>query len=290
MSTKNTNYWIDFFLAAKLPQSVATKYAMIFTDHRIQESMLEDLTKDMLYDMGIKTIGDIIAILKHAREVADERIQYELMSKHSSEPKRAIPQPTLGNRVSSTHQPISGANVSSSTAIRPFKRKVEMDEPRTSMEQKIKRVVSSPVATRTVAAVGKTIPSPRTVTFPEKKLNSSTHQDSANLSVFQRLGAESNDRNRPINVKAKTPDQKLAISRVVTGSSKITIGSGIMKSRIGEGVKQRLGSINNSGKQSDKFRINSRQIVSSTLRSKPNKSTTISLKKSIFDRLGNRTF
>lgn len=252
--------------------------------------MLEDLTKDMLYDMGIKTIGDIIAILKHAREVADERIQYELMSKHSSEAKRVIPQAILANRVSSTHQPISGANVSSSTAIRPLKRRVEMEEPRTLMEPKFKRVISSPAVTRTVATVGKITPSARTVTFPEKNLNTSTHQDSANLSVFQRLGAGSNDKSRSINIKAKISDQKPPISRVVTDSSKITIGSDIRKSRIGDGVKQRLGSTKNSGKLSDKLRINSRQIVSSTIRSKPNKSTTISLKKSIFDRLGNRTF
>ncbi|XP_074600476.1 uncharacterized protein LOC141854611 [Brevipalpus obovatus] len=290
MLTKDTNYWIDFFLAAKLPQSVATKYAMIFSDHRIQESMLEDLTKDMLYDMGIKTIGDIIAILKHAREVADERIQYELMSRHISEAKRVMPQPTLANRASSTHQPISGPNVSSSTATRPPRRKVEIDEPRTSIEPKFKRVVSSPAVTRNVAAVGKITPTARTVTFSEGKLNRSARQDSANSSIFQRLGAGSSDKNRSINVKARITDHKSPTSRVVTGSSRITIGSDTRKPRIGEGVKQRLGSTNNSGKQSDKFRINSRQIVSSTLRSKQNKGTMISLKKSIFDRLGNRTF
>jgi len=59
--------WFKFFLDAGLPPSDAGNYAATFMEHRIQPDMLGDLTKDYLTDMGIKVLGDIIAILKHAR-------------------------------------------------------------------------------------------------------------------------------------------------------------------------------------------------------------------------------
>lgn len=42
---------------------------MLFSDNRIQRGMLLDLTKDYLTDMGVNRLGDIIAILKHAKTV-----------------------------------------------------------------------------------------------------------------------------------------------------------------------------------------------------------------------------
>lgn len=59
--------WFKFFLDAGIPPSDAGNYAATFTEHRIQSDMLGELTKDYLADMGIKVLGDIIAILKHAR-------------------------------------------------------------------------------------------------------------------------------------------------------------------------------------------------------------------------------
>lgn len=38
---------------------------------RIQENMLEDLTKDILKDIGIHAVGDIIMILRHAKKVCE---------------------------------------------------------------------------------------------------------------------------------------------------------------------------------------------------------------------------
>ena len=50
-----------------MPPSDAGSYAVTFTEHRIQPDMMSELTKDYLADMGITVLGDVIAILKHAR-------------------------------------------------------------------------------------------------------------------------------------------------------------------------------------------------------------------------------
>ena len=65
----DTSFWIKFFTECGIPAGEATNYAIIFTDHRIQKDMLIDLTKEYLKDMGITVLGDVIGILKHAKEV-----------------------------------------------------------------------------------------------------------------------------------------------------------------------------------------------------------------------------
>ena len=59
--------WIKFFTAAGIPPGPAATYAMAFIDNRIQKSMLMDLTKEYLKDMGVSVMGDVICILKHAK-------------------------------------------------------------------------------------------------------------------------------------------------------------------------------------------------------------------------------
>lgn len=65
----DTSFWIKFFTECGIPAGEATNYAIIFTDNRIQKDMLIDLTKEYLKDMGITVLGDVIGILKHAKEV-----------------------------------------------------------------------------------------------------------------------------------------------------------------------------------------------------------------------------
>lgn len=61
--------WVDFFTEARIPLGAAKQYAKAFDDNRISTDMLMDLNKDYLRDMGITILGDIIAILKHAKQV-----------------------------------------------------------------------------------------------------------------------------------------------------------------------------------------------------------------------------
>ncbi|XP_062860496.1 uncharacterized protein C19orf47 homolog isoform X3 [Trichomycterus rosablanca] len=67
--TTATSEWIQFFKDAGIPPGLASNYAVSFVDNRIQKSMLMDLSKEIMIDLGITVIGDIIAILKHAKHV-----------------------------------------------------------------------------------------------------------------------------------------------------------------------------------------------------------------------------
>lgn len=61
--------WNNFFITAGIPSSVANEYAITFSQHRIRMDMLKDLTKEILYDLNIRAMGDVISILRHAKNL-----------------------------------------------------------------------------------------------------------------------------------------------------------------------------------------------------------------------------
>ncbi|XP_065520671.1 uncharacterized protein C19orf47 homolog [Lathamus discolor] len=67
--TMATSEWIQFFKEAGIPPGPAVSYAVMFVDNRIRKNMLLDLTKELMNELGITAVGDVIAILKHAKVV-----------------------------------------------------------------------------------------------------------------------------------------------------------------------------------------------------------------------------
>ncbi|XP_074662425.1 uncharacterized protein C19orf47 homolog [Tubulanus polymorphus] len=90
-----TSQWIRFFTDSGIPASDAASYAIIFTDNRIQKDMLMDLNKEYLNDMGIKMMGDVIAILRHAKTVFSQDQRDKVLNAKtnspSSTPRRSTP-------------------------------------------------------------------------------------------------------------------------------------------------------------------------------------------------------
>ncbi|XP_037957833.1 uncharacterized protein C19orf47 homolog isoform X2 [Teleopsis dalmanni] len=75
-----TRMWVNFFNAAGVPSPAAASYAHIFVENRIQMDMLDDLNKEHLREMGILLMGDIIAILRHSKNVTEERARKKVMN------------------------------------------------------------------------------------------------------------------------------------------------------------------------------------------------------------------
>lgn len=81
MGSSKSN-WEGFFKEAGIPSRLSTEYASIFCDNRMRLDMLEALDKEVLQDLGVKAVGDIIAILRHAKIK-----QKELSRQRSSSPE-----------------------------------------------------------------------------------------------------------------------------------------------------------------------------------------------------------
>ncbi|XP_066560140.1 uncharacterized protein C19orf47 homolog isoform X7 [Amia ocellicauda] len=160
---KATSEWIQFFKDAGIPPGLAVNYAVSFVDNRIQKNMLMDLSKEIMMDLGITVIGDIIAILKHAKVVYRQVRSTQDMCKMATE---------------------------------------AISSGQTSIQAELRRTANTP-ATRMIAnSLSRDSPPNTPVRRPDNRLsvtvsnkqaakNTKAEKGQHRTSVFERLGAES---------------------------------------------------------------------------------------------------
>ncbi|XP_044125042.1 uncharacterized protein C19orf47 homolog isoform X1 [Bufo gargarizans] len=205
--TLATSEWISFFKEAGIPAGPAVNYAVTFVDNRIQKTMLMDLTKEIINELGITAVGDVIAILKHAKIVHRQDIcnaltevpsqtsmQSELRRNANSPATRMIanslsrdspPSPPLRRPETST----SKISVTVSNKVALKKSQAALSSPVDDSEAEV------PVKRRRVTAEieGKYIINmPKGTTERTRKiLEEQAAKGMIRTSVFDRLGAES---------------------------------------------------------------------------------------------------
>ncbi|XP_010014544.1 PREDICTED: uncharacterized protein C19orf47 homolog, partial [Nestor notabilis] len=158
---------------AGIPPGPAVSYAVMFVDNRIQKNMLMDLTKELMNELGITVVGDIIAILKHAKVVYRQgwemcKAATELLCPGSSslpaELRRSAASRMIANSLSRL------GNVAAETPSIPVKRR------RVTAEMEGKYIITMPKGT-----------TPRTRKILEQQ---QAAKGLPRTSVFDRLGAE----------------------------------------------------------------------------------------------------
>lgn len=200
-----TSQWVQFFIKAGLPSNVAANYAVIFSDNRIQLNMLMDLSKEYLYDMGIRVMGDVIAILKYAKEfhaqLAKERVignvdavtsNKKTMSRildHYTKPTALLAKKTAPVNTSLPKKSTI-INLKKASAAEPYMKKVRKVSPEEEGAYKIKMPDGTTERTRKILNQQKQLQTHKRSVFHrlgESAVSSSTDSNK-NTSIFRRLG------------------------------------------------------------------------------------------------------
>ncbi|XP_073405403.1 uncharacterized protein C19orf47 homolog [Dendrobates tinctorius] len=205
--TMATSEWINFFKEAGIPAGPAVNYAVMFVDNRIQKSMLMDLNKDIINELGITAVGDVIAILKHAKVVHRQDICKALTDLSSgtsmqSELRRTANSPATRmianslSRDSPPSTPVCRPETSTSNISVTVSNKVALKKSLAALSSPAEDASAEvPVKRRRVTAEmeGKYIINmPKGTTARTKKiLEEQAAKGTSRTSVFDRLGAES---------------------------------------------------------------------------------------------------
>ena len=99
--------WETFFKDAEIPDDEAEAYAKIMKDNRIKAATLPDLNTELLKSLGITIIGDVLAIIRHAKSKCQATaepasISQSAMTPTFKAPAAAAKLPSILNEM--THQ------------------------------------------------------------------------------------------------------------------------------------------------------------------------------------------
>jgi len=81
------NRWMNFFNDAGIQNESAASYAKNFYENKMDMSMLLDLDKEYLNDLGVYQLGDVIKVKKHARKVAEKISTDKILNENSPQEK-----------------------------------------------------------------------------------------------------------------------------------------------------------------------------------------------------------
>lgn len=178
-----TSEWIQFFRDAGIPPGPAVSYAVTFVDNRIHKHMLLDLTKELMHDLGITLVGDVIAILKHAKVAYKQemcRAATEALTPPSAppEPQRRCANSAAGRMIAnslSRDPPSISITVPnhSSPPVPPKQRRIETNGA-TALKARTQRSPAAPAPHRTSVF---------------DRLGAETELSKPTMGVFGRLGS-----------------------------------------------------------------------------------------------------
>ena len=68
MALRSKEDWRQFFTDVSIPNAESEAYAEIFIKNRMTEVSVSELSREILHELGITTVGDALAIMRHAKE------------------------------------------------------------------------------------------------------------------------------------------------------------------------------------------------------------------------------
>ena len=112
--------WLAFFESAGIPATHAASYADVFEDNRIRADMLGDLTKELLQELGVAVLGDVLAILKQAKNVLQsERAPLPAPMQVSAAPAAAATTTTTATTMAAAALKGAAAGANTAKAVNP---------------------------------------------------------------------------------------------------------------------------------------------------------------------------